>query len=183
MSTPSWIRLSVGGSSTLLIGMGLGRFSYTPLIPALIDGGALSAAEAGYVSAFNLFGYLVGAIAALGIRASWGETRALQACLVVSLVCLIASIADFGFLWLMFWRFLVGVTVAVMMIGSLTVVTRHAPPDRLGSATGICFTGVGIGILLSGITDNSAFQMLNSAHGPDRNNCAGGTGRLIDFGL
>ena len=147
---PSWIRLSVGGSATLLVGMGLGRFSYSPLIPALIEGGSLSAAEAGYIGAFNLLGYLAGALAALRIRALAGETGALKACLAVSLLCLVASIADFGFLWLAFWRFLVGVTVAVMMIGSLTLVTRHAPPDRLGSATGICFTGVGIGILLSG---------------------------------
>jgi predicted MFS family arabinose efflux permease len=150
MTIPPWIRLSVGGSATLLIGMGLGRFSYTPLIPALIEGGALSATEAGYISAFNLFGYLVGALAALRIRSSWGEIRTLQVCMFISLACLIASIVDFGFLWLIFWRFLVGVTIAVMMIGSLTIVTRHAPPNRLGSATGICFTGVGVGILLSG---------------------------------
>jgi len=133
-----------------LIGMGLGRFSYTPLIPALIEGGALSATEAGYISAFNLFGYLVGALAASRIRSLWREIRTLQVCMFISLVCLVASIADFGFLWLVFWRFLVGATIAVMMIGSLTIVTRHAPPNRLGSATGICFTGVGVGILLSG---------------------------------
>jgi predicted MFS family arabinose efflux permease len=150
MSITPWIRLSVGGSAALLIGMGLGRFSYTPLIPALIEGGTLSASEAGYISAFNLFGYLVGALAALRVRASWGEIRPLQACMFISLACLVASIAEFGFLWLIFWRFLVGVTVAVMMIGSLTIVTRHAPANRLGSATGICFTGVGVGILLSG---------------------------------
>jgi len=150
MSIPSWIRLSVGGSATLLVGMGLGRFSYTPLIPALIEGGSLSATEAGYISAFNLFGYLVGALAAPRIRYFWGEIKTLQVCMFISLACLIASISDFGFLWLVFWRFLVGATIAVMMIGSLTMVTRHAPPNRLGSATGICFTGVGVGILLSG---------------------------------
>jgi predicted MFS family arabinose efflux permease len=150
MTVAPWIRLSVGGAATLFVGMGLGRFSYTPLIPALIEGGALSATQAGYVGAVNLTGYLVGALAALRARALFGEIPALKLCLVVSLVCLAASIADFGFAWLAFWRFLVGVTVAVMMVGSLTVVTRHAPPDRLGSATGICFTGVGIAILLSG---------------------------------
>ncbi|MEE2970956.1 MAG: YbfB/YjiJ family MFS transporter [Pseudomonadota bacterium] len=146
----SWLRLSIAGSATLLVGMGIGRFSYTPLIPALIEGGALSASQAGYVGAFNLAGYLVGALAALRIRTRWGETRTLKACLIISLACLIASIADFGFAWLVFWRFLVGITVAVMMIYSLAIVTRYAPPGRLGMATGIVFTGVGVGILLSG---------------------------------
>lgn len=150
MTAHSWVRISVGGSATLFIGMGLGRFSYTPLIPALIEGGSLSAAEAGYVSAFNLLGYLIGALAALRILTSRGEIPALKSCLFISLACLAASIFDFGFLWLAFWRFLVGVTVAVIMIGSLTIVTRNAPPKLLGRATGICFTGVGIAILLSG---------------------------------
>ena len=146
----SWLRLSIAGSATLLVGMGIGRFSYTLLMPALVEDGALSASEAGYVGAFNLAGYLIGALAALRLRMRWGETRTLKACLIISLACLIASIADFGFAWLVFWRFLVGVTVAVMMIYSLAIVTRYAPPGRLGTATGIVFTGVGVGILLSG---------------------------------
>lgn len=147
---PQWLKLAIAGSATLMVGMGIGRFSYTPLIPALIGDGALSATEAGAVSAFNLAGYLLGALAAPFPRRRWGETRTLNACLVVSLICLIASIAPFGFAWLAFWRFLIGAAVAVMMIYSLAVVTRAAPPGRLGAATGIVFTGVGIGILLSG---------------------------------
>ena len=130
--------------------MGIGRFSYTPLIPALIESGTLSASQAGYVGAFNLAGYLVGALAALRIRTYWGETPTLRACLIISLVSLIASIPDLGFIWLLFWRFLLGVTVAVMMIYSLAIVTRFSPPERLGRATGIVFTGVGVGILISG---------------------------------
>jgi len=147
---PPWLRLSIAGSATLLVGMGIGRFSYTPLIPALVESGALSASEAGYVGAFNLAGYLIGALVALRIRTRWGETRTLKACLVISLICLTASIAEFGFAWLVFWRSLIGITVAVMMIYSLSIVTRHAPPEHLGTATGIVFTGVGVGILLSG---------------------------------
>ncbi|MGB0629605.1 MAG: YbfB/YjiJ family MFS transporter [Alphaproteobacteria bacterium] len=150
MPIANWIRISIGGAATLLIGMGLGRFSYTPLVPALVESGTLSAAEAGYIGAFNLLGYLVGALGALRIRHFLGEIRTLKICLIVSLVCLTASAIDLGFLWLAFWRFLVGISVAVIMIGALTIVTRHAPPDRLGRATGTCFTGVGIGILLSG---------------------------------
>lgn len=145
-----WLRVSIAGSATLFVGMGLGRFSYTPLIPALIEGGALSDAQAGYVGAFNLAGYLVGAMAAPRLRRIRGETWILNACLAVSLLCLIASIPPWGFAWLAFWRFLVGITVAVMMIYSLAIVTRSAPSGRLGVATGIVFTGVGIAILSSG---------------------------------
>ena len=150
MTPIPWARISIGGAAALLIGMGLGRFSYTPLVPALVESGSLTAAEAGYIGAFNLLGYLVGALAALRVARALGEIRTLRICLVVSLACLAASIPDLGFIWLAFWRFLVGVAVAVIMIGAMVIVTRNAPPDRLGRATGICFTGVGIAILLSG---------------------------------
>ncbi len=148
---PAWLRLSIGGAATLLVGMGLGRFSYTPLIPALIEEGWLSAAEAGSVAAFNLAGFLVGALAALWLRRLAGEAALLRLCLWITLACLVASIAPAGVAWLVFWRCLAGITMGVMMVHALAIVTRHAPADRLGAATGIVFTGVGIAILASGV--------------------------------
>jgi len=145
-----WLRLAVAGAATLMVGMGIGRFSYAPLMPALIRSDALSVAEAGYVGAFNLAGYLVGALVTPVVRARFREAAILKVCLWLSLACLTASIAPWGFAWLAFWRFLVGCTVAVMMIGALALVTRSAPAERLGRATGIVFTGVGVGILFAG---------------------------------
>ncbi len=43
----SWLRLALAGAATLMVGMGIGRFSYAPLVPALIRSDALSAAQAG----------------------------------------------------------------------------------------------------------------------------------------
>ena len=145
-----WLRLAVAGAATLMVGMGIGRFSYGPLMPALIRSDALSVAEAGYVGAFNLAGYMVGALVTPAVRTRYREAAILKVCLWLSLVCLVASIAPWGFAWLAFWRFLVGCTVAIMMIGTLALVTRSAPPERLGRATGVVFTGVGVGILFAG---------------------------------
>ena len=146
----SWIRIAIAGSATLMVGMGIGRFSYTPLVPALIGEGSVTSFEAGYVGAGNLAGYLIGALLALILGRSFGETRTLKVSLWISLACLVGSIFDFGFIWLACWRFLIGVTVAVMMILTLSIVTRSAPGNFLGRATGIVFTGVGVGILFSG---------------------------------
>ena len=57
--TPGSWTVAGGGLAATLIGNGIGRFAYTPLIPALIAAGWFSPAEAVYLAAANLAGYLV----------------------------------------------------------------------------------------------------------------------------
>jgi MFS family permease len=147
---PTWLRLSLAGSATLLVGMGLGRFSYSPLIPALIESGTLTAAEAGSVGASNFAGYLIGALAAPLIRKRFGETASVRLCLVLAFLSLLGSALPLGFFWLAFCRALVGGCIGVMMIYAVAIVTRAAPPDRLGVANALVFCGVGVGILCAG---------------------------------
>ena len=151
----SWFRLSIGGAAALFIGMGLGRFSYTPMIPILINTGGLSEAEAGYIGAFNLAGFLFGVLYQPFLRSKLGVRGVLNTSLALALSSLIASALPLDkpwlFPWLACWRSLIGVAVGTIMVQALAVVTRAAPPDKLGLATGIVFTGVGGGIFLSGI--------------------------------
>ena len=148
---PEWLRLSIAGSATLLVGMGLGRFSYSPLIPALIEDGVLNTSEAGFVGAGNFAGYLIGALVAPLLKRVFGEVRTVRLALVTAFLCLAGSALPLGFLWLGACRALVGACVGVMMIYAVSLVTRAAPPGRLGTATGIVFAGVGLGILFAGL--------------------------------
>jgi len=147
---PVWLRLSIAGAATLLVGMGLGRFSYSPLIPALIEQGGLTATEAGSAGVANFVGYLAGAMAAPMMRQRWGEAGALKISLLATLMALFGSILPWGFLWIAFWRAVAGAAVGVIMIYALSIATRFAPPGKLGAATGITYTGVGVGILSAG---------------------------------
>jgi predicted MFS family arabinose efflux permease len=146
---PVWLRYALGTQASLLVGMGLGRFGYSPMIPALVQSGALGEAEAGYVGALNLGGYVIGALLTSKLRRRFHEASVLRACLVLALLSLVASILPWGFAWLAFWRLLVGVIVAVMMILGISYVTKFAPPGRVALATSIGFTGVGMGIFFS----------------------------------
>lgn len=146
---PIWVRTAIGAQATLLVGMGLGRFSYAPMVPALIQSGALSPTQAGYVGAANLGGYLVGGLAVPWLLRRADPRTLLRLCLILSCGALTASAAPWGYLWLMAWRGLLGMTVAVMMILAIATVTAGAPPGRLGQAAGIAFTGVGLGIFVA----------------------------------
>ncbi|MEC8623006.1 MAG: YbfB/YjiJ family MFS transporter [Pseudomonadota bacterium] len=147
---PIWLRLSIAGAATLLVGMGLGRFSYSPLIPALIEQGWLTATEAGTAGVGNFVGYLIGAFAAPSLRRFFGEVGALRLSLLATLIALVSSTLPWGFLWITFWRAVAGAAVGVIMIYALSITTRFAPRGKLGLATSITYTGVGLGILLAG---------------------------------
>jgi len=146
---PTWLRIAIGAQAGLLVGMGLGRFSYTPMVPALIGSGTLSAAEAGYVGAINLGGYLIGGLAVPWLLRRADRVTLMRGAIALSALCLAASVVPGGFVWLAAWRGLVGIAVAVIMIVGISSVTATAPADRTGVATAIAYTGVGIGILLS----------------------------------
>ena len=58
------LRATLAAFCAVLVGLGLARFAYTPLIPALIDAQWFTPAQAAYLGAANLAGYLAGALAA-----------------------------------------------------------------------------------------------------------------------
>lgn len=60
---PLW-RSTLSGLCATLVGIGLARFAYTPLIPAIIQAGWFTPSRAAYLGAANLAGYLAGAILA-----------------------------------------------------------------------------------------------------------------------
>src|SRR5947208_13766291 len=57
-------RATLSGTCASLVGIGLARFAYTPLLPAIIDAHWFSPSSSTYLGAANLAGYLGGALLA-----------------------------------------------------------------------------------------------------------------------
>src|SRR3982074_1586381 len=66
------LRATFAALSAILVGIGLARFGYTPLIPALIAAGWFTPSAAVYLGAANLAGYLAGALGARAVAARFG---------------------------------------------------------------------------------------------------------------
>src|SRR5215472_12652186 len=143
-------RMVLAGLCANLVGVGLARFAYTPLIPALIAADWFSASAAVYLGAANLAGYLAGALLARPIAMRGGAAPALRAMMLVAAAAFFACAFPLSFGWYFVWRFASGVSGGVLMALAAPVVLAHIPLLRRGLAGGAIFTGVGLGIAASG---------------------------------
>ena len=144
--SPLWLP----GLLAVLVGVGLGRFAYTPLLPALVAQDWLSEAQAAYAGAANLAGYLAGALVAQALAARPERIAILNGALVAAAISLIACAWPLGFFWMAPWRFVAGMAGAfVMVLGPATILAATSAQAR-ARVSGMIFVGVGLGIILSG---------------------------------
>ncbi len=135
---------------TGLIGVGLARFAYTPLLPAVVGAHWFAPSDAAYLGAANLAGYLAGAFFGRPISHRLTVVLLLRAMMVLATVSFFACSVPLGFLWFFVWRFAAGFAGGAMMVLAAPAVLAHVPSNRRGVAGGLIFMGVGSGIVASG---------------------------------
>jgi predicted MFS family arabinose efflux permease len=147
--------LAFGGLAAIAAAIGIGRFVYTPILPAMMSGLGWSKSDAGLVASANLLGYLVGALLA-GRPFTVERPRLwLLAALAISAVStaamgLVSDLALFVGL-----RFIGGVASAFVIVCAATLVLERLALAGRGSLSAIKFAGVGCGIVISAITVSS----------------------------
>src|SRR3954453_16980843 len=134
----------------ILVGIGLARFAYTPLIPALVEAGWFTPAQAAYLGAANLAGYLAGALAGRALAARIPIPILLRGMMLFAAASFFACAAPLPFSWFIVWRFGSGLAGAILMVIAPPAVLPCVPAQRRGLAAGAIFTGVGLGIAASG---------------------------------
>lgn len=143
-------RSTVCGFCASLVGLGLARFAYTPLLPALVSAGWFDTGAAAYLGAANLAGYLLGALLG-GVGPRYLAARLLlRGAMMLATVSLIACAWPLGFAWFFGWRLLSGIAGGIAMVLAAPTILPHVPRQRHGLVGGAIFVGVGAGITLSG---------------------------------
>lgn len=140
----------LAGWGACLVGLGLARFAYTPLIPAVIAAEWFAPADAAYLGAANFAGYLLGAAGGRWLAMRLPVVAVLRAMLLLAAASFVASAWPLSFLWFFLWRFAAGVAGGSLMVLGPTLALSQVPTARRGVAGGIVFTGVGLGIVASG---------------------------------
>jgi MFS family permease len=143
------VSVALGGMLAMAVGIGVGRFVYTPILPPMISDIGLSKTAAGLIASANFVGYLAGALGAAwagmpGSRRLWLLGALLASAATTWTMGSCGSVEGF-----MALRFLGGVASAlVLVLASALVLDRLAEAGRLGLAA-LHFGGVGVGIAVS----------------------------------
>ena len=143
------VRAPLSACCALVLGIGLGRFAYTPLIPALIGAQWFVPGDAALLGAANLAGYLGGALAGRPLAARWRAAPMLRLMMLLAALSFFACSARFSFAWFWVWRLASGFSGGVLMVLAAPTALPGVPPSRRGLAGGAIFTGVGLGIVFS----------------------------------
>ena len=146
---PVWLSATAGLCASL-VGLGLARFAYTPLIPALIAAKWFTPSQAVYLGAVNLAGYLAGALVARSLGERLGAVGTLRGVMVLASLCCFACAVPLSFLWFFAFRFLAGLTGGVIMVLAASTILPHTAANKRGLVGGVIFAGIGLGVAASG---------------------------------
>ncbi|MBI3443882.1 MAG: YbfB/YjiJ family MFS transporter [Magnetospirillum sp.] len=150
MPHPNPWRATLSALAASLVGIGLARFAYSPLIPALVAEGWFSASDAAYLGAANLAGYLAGALGARMMARIAGPAAVVRAMMLLIALSFAVCARPSPFLWFFIWRFASGLAGGAIMVLAATLVLPYVPAARRGLAGGLIFMGVGLGVVASG---------------------------------
>ncbi|MDB5084062.1 MAG: permease of the major facilitator superfamily protein, partial [Bacilli bacterium] len=134
-----------------MIAMGIGRFSYTSILPLMQAQVHLSVTQASYLASSNYLGYLIGGFGAGLIR--WGTKRAfnLRTQIMMSIVTtgLMGLSSSFS-IW-MILRLLSGISSGLIFVLASSLVLDALLNDNRAKWIGIFYGGVGAGIAMTGL--------------------------------
>lgn len=138
----------LAGLCATLLGVGLQRFAYSPLLPVMVTHRWLTPGAGGALGGANFAGYLLGALGAGWTARLFGVRRALRGAMWVATVCFLLCARNGGFLWLLPWRTLAGVAGGTLMVVVGPAVHASVAPADQHRAGGVMFAGVGSGIAI-----------------------------------
>lgn len=153
------LRYALAGALAMAIGMGIGRFAYTPILPGMMEGLGLTASDAGLIASANYVGYLIGAILAGG---GWGQGRERSMAYLgtggTAVLTAAMGLTDAMPAFLLI-RFVAGIASAFMMIFLSTIIFSQLARTQQAGLQSLHFGGVGLGITVSAIVTGAVFVL------------------------
>jgi predicted MFS family arabinose efflux permease len=152
VATPFLVALGLAAGP--VVALGFTRFAYALVLPAMREQLGWSYAAAGGMNTANALGYIIGAGTAAWWARRFGARAAFTWGMVISALALLASGVTGEFAALGIFRFVGGLSTAVVFVlGSALASRVPAGGRRVRSAVlvAIYMAGVGVGVVVSGV--------------------------------
>jgi predicted MFS family arabinose efflux permease len=140
-------------SLTPTVGLGIGRFAYSLVLPDMRDALGWSYSAAGFMNTVNAAGYLAGALMASRIARRFGLSAAVRGGTLACVVSLALCAMSGHFIVLSFARLLAGLGAATGFVagGALAAQIAQTQAPRANFLLSLFYAGPGLGILSSGL--------------------------------
>jgi predicted MFS family arabinose efflux permease len=145
------VALAFGGMAAMAAAIGIGRFVYTPILPAMLTALGWSKSDAGLVASANFLGYFVGALLAGRPFAVARPRRWLLTALAISALSTAAMALPSDIVSFVGLRFIGGAASAFVIVCASTLVLERLSVSGRAPLSAIHFAGVGFGIMISAI--------------------------------
>lgn len=151
MKTTETIRVLAGSVIAVVVMVGIARFSYTPMIPEMVQALGLSQTVVGMLATVNYAGYLTGALLITRISNLDLKVKLYQLGLIVAVV----STVLMGYtteVWLWFvLRFVSGLSTSAGMLLGAGLLMSWLIKNNEKTELGVFFSGIGLGIVLTAV--------------------------------
>jgi predicted MFS family arabinose efflux permease len=136
-----------------VIGLGIGRFAYSLVLPDMRDSLGWSYSAAGFMNTINAVGYLAGALLASRMIRRFGMPQTVRWGTLAALLSLALCAISGNFIVLSFARLLAGIGAAAGFVGgaALAATIAQSRPERANFLLSLFYAGPGLGILSSGL--------------------------------
>jgi MFS family permease len=148
---------------TVFGALGLGRFGYASVLPAMQESLGLSNVQAGALASWNLVGYVVMAVVAGVMATRFGPRRVITAGLVIAGAAMLATGLVQGFASASAARALTGVGAGIANVPALAMMSIWFGSRRRGVASGFVVSGSSLALVIVG----PAVPRLLAAAGPE----------------
>jgi predicted MFS family arabinose efflux permease len=146
----------LAGILALVVGVGVARFVFTSLLPAMLED-SINIAFAGVLASINYLGYLSGSIFSVFIKDIHSKVKYFRFGLFLCVVSsLILGITENSMLWIIA-RLFAGFGAAMALVVGSAVVMLKLKSTNKTKAMGIHFSGLGFSILITDLVMRGVF--------------------------
>jgi predicted MFS family arabinose efflux permease len=140
------LSIIIAGMFAIIIGLGVARFAFTSLLPAMLDS-YLTITFAGILASLNFAGYLSGSILSIFIKDINQKVILFRAGIFLAITStLVLSISQSDTVWVIA-RIIAGFAGAMAFVVGSAIVMMKLKMESKTKAMGIHFSGIGVSIL------------------------------------